>query len=72
MAAIALFWDPNMVEVTSCENTLYECPNSFGTFSIFHRAERKVDFLFNPLSFFKTNSLDADFFLPQKRERAYP
>ena len=70
MAAIALFWDPNMVEVTSCENALYECPNSFGTFSIFHRAERKVDFLFNSLSFFKTNSLEADFFFATKEGKS--
>ena len=70
MAAIALFWDTNMVEVTSCENALYECRNSFGTFSISHRAERKVDFLFNSLSFFKTNSLDADFFFAKKERKS--
>ena len=70
MAAITLFWDTNMVEITSCENALYECPNSFGTFSISHRVERKVDFVFNSLSFFKTNSLDADFFFAKKEGKS--
>ena len=29
MAAVSLFWDTNMADVTSCENTLYPNPLSF-------------------------------------------